>query len=71
MQEPPSPDAANNANPDSETNDSSPKQPTSVTEIPEFQFEGLSQGAACVRIKLGSEVYTLRRTRAEKLVLNK
>lgn len=51
--------------------DSQPTPPAVDTEIPEFQFEGLSQGAACVRIKLGAEVYTLRKTRAEKLVLNK
>lgn len=48
-----------------------PTSPAAATEIPEFQFERLSQGAASVRIKLGAEVYTLRRTRAEKLVLNK
>ncbi len=39
--------------------------------IPEVDFEQLSGNQVLVRIRLGSEVYELRKTKAGKLVLNK
>ena len=35
------------------------------------EFHTLSNGAHCVLIRLGNEVYTLRRTSSGKLILNK
>lgn len=39
--------------------------------VPVYDFEALADGQRMVMIRLGSEVYTLRRTQGGKLLLNK
>ena len=39
--------------------------------VPDYNFEVLADGQLMVMIRLGSEVYMLRRTRGGKLLLNK
>ncbi|GKY86725.1 hemin uptake protein HemP [Sinisalibacter aestuarii] len=39
--------------------------------VPEYRAEDLTKGAGEARITLGSQVYTLRITRAGKLILTK
>jgi hemin uptake protein HemP len=39
--------------------------------VPVYDFEVLSDGQRIVKIRLGGEVYSLRRTQGGKLLLNK
>lgn len=39
--------------------------------VKSFDFESLAEGGVCIRILLGSEAYTLRKTQSGKLILNK
>lgn len=39
--------------------------------VPEFDYDELSGGSGIVHIRFGESVYSLRRTRTGRLVLNK
>lgn len=59
--------------------DETPREPEQAEEscglhdqnVPVYDFEFLAEGQRMVMIRLSGEVYTLRRTQAGKLLLNK
>ncbi len=64
-------DNANQSNDKPETDSKRPNQSALTPVVLEHDYETLSDGQSVVHIRLGSEVYTLRRTQSGKLLLNK